>query len=369
MLCDGGWAGVHPDVVVREVTRVLRWLLPAVAALLLWRVAPAGACASDAECASFGSKCHPGAHFCDANGTCTVPSALDCDDGDVCTDDSCSELVPGNGCSHAPHCPDDGQVCNGTSECVPFHFGTVVIPECLPGTPPNCDDGNACTIDSCVEPTGCTHVAVACDDGNPCTQDLCDVDRGCVHVGITGCCRTSADCGQDACATGVRCVANVCTGGQTASCDDADACTVDTCDPTTGCMHTPIPGCCRTDADCTTSGDSCAGSCGSAHTCDAQAKTGLDAVSCACARAQPAACSGQSVPAGVTRGVQRACALVGGATGVGPKQRRALTRATALLAKAARAVAPPGVGASCAAALKAAIGDLHGRAVALLDTL
>jgi len=347
--------------------RAVVWrLVLVIVALLVVRSAPAGACVSDADCNSFGAKCHPGAHYCDVNGSCTIPSALSCDDGDACTDDSCSELAAGNGCVNTPHCPSDGLVCNGIESCVPFQFGSVVIPECLPGIPPNCDDGNACTIDSCVEPTGCTHTAVNCNDGNACTQDLCDVQQGCVHVAIAECCRTVADCGHDACTTGVQCVGNVCTGGQAASCDDADPCTVDGCDGTTGCTHTAIAGCCRSDADCTTGGDPCAGGCGATHTCDVGAKSGIAAVTCACARVQPAECDGQTVPAGVTKRLQRACALVGGP--LGAKERRVLTQAVALLGKAARAVAPS-VGASCATALKAAIGDLHGRATALLDTL
>jgi hypothetical protein len=35
-------------------------------------------------------------------------------------------------------------------------------------------------------------------------------------------------------------------------CNDNDPCTVDTCDPQTGCVHTEIPGCvaCQTVGDC-----------------------------------------------------------------------------------------------------------------------
>jgi hypothetical protein len=40
---------------------------------------------------------------------------------------------------------------------------------------------------------------------------------------------------QEACATG---------------CDDGDVCTVDICTQTNTCEHQPIPGCCRSDADC-----------------------------------------------------------------------------------------------------------------------
>src|SRR5947208_7719289 len=83
-----------------------------------------------------------------------------CDDGNPCTLDTCT---PATGCQHtlradgAP-CPD-GNFCNGTETC---QAGT-----CTPGTPLVCDDGNACTGDSCDPATGCVFT-FACDDGNPC---------------------------------------------------------------------------------------------------------------------------------------------------------------------------------------------------------
>ena len=72
----------------------------------------------------------------------------------------------------------------------------------------DCDDGDACTTDSCDPLTGCQHTAVDCDDGNACTTDSCDPATGCQHT--------------------------------TVDCDDGDACTTDTCDPVTGCQHTQV---------------------------------------------------------------------------------------------------------------------------------
>jgi len=46
---------------------------------------------------------------------------------------------------------DDATVCNGHEVC---GGGT-----CNPGTPPNCDDGNICTTDSCDPATGCVHTS------------------------------------------------------------------------------------------------------------------------------------------------------------------------------------------------------------------
>jgi hypothetical protein len=51
--------------------------------------------------------------------------------------------------------------------------------------PVNCDDQNACTLDSCDPAVGtCTHAPVSCDDGNACTADSCDPIAGCQHQPI-----------------------------------------------------------------------------------------------------------------------------------------------------------------------------------------
>src|SRR5262245_54574376 len=137
-----------------------------------------------------------------------IGTPKDCDDGDVCTDDGCDPR--GVGCTHTPHCPDDGLTCNGQTICFRRHlpFGDV-IGVCLPGNPPACEDRNLCTLDSCAEPGGCQHLPVNCDDGNPCTTDGCDPATGCSHTPVANCCRTGADCPGDLCSAR-RCEANVC---------------------------------------------------------------------------------------------------------------------------------------------------------------
>jgi hypothetical protein len=80
-----------------------------------------------------------------------------------------------------------------------------------------CGGGDACNTPTCLGGE-CTTVSVNCDDNNACTDDSCDPATGCVHTPI--------------------------------NCDDSNICTADTCDPATGCVHTPIVGCCHTDADC-----------------------------------------------------------------------------------------------------------------------
>src|SRR5207247_2321973 len=140
------------------------------------------------------------------------------------------------------------------------------------GAPPNCDDGNLCTDDSCDPATGCVHTnntrpcddgnvcttndacsqgacrggpAASCDDGNPCTDDGCEPAHGCVHR------NNSAPCDDgSACTTGDACVGGVCLGGPAPACDDSNECTADRCDPARGCVHDPIDGCCTADHDC-----------------------------------------------------------------------------------------------------------------------
>jgi hypothetical protein len=63
--------------------------------------------------------------------------------------------------------------------------GEVVSPE--PVTPvlacADCNDNNACTLDSCDTTRGvCGHDLLNCDDANVCTNDQCDPESGCMHV-------------------------------------------------------------------------------------------------------------------------------------------------------------------------------------------
>ena len=105
---------------------------------------------------------------CDAkSGNCVYAPAINCDDGNVCTDDSCDGKT--GLCLHANNkgpCSDgnlctSGDTCDGNSNCA---AGALL----------KCDDGLACTADSCDVATGkCVFVNVAdatpCDDGLACT--------------------------------------------------------------------------------------------------------------------------------------------------------------------------------------------------------
>jgi hypothetical protein len=80
-------------------------------------------------------------------------------------DDDCDGQVDeGDLCS-------DGNACNGTESC---QSGA-----CEPGTAPDCQDSNHCTVDSCDPTKGCAHEAAkggTCDDGDACTG--CELPAG-----------------------------------------------------------------------------------------------------------------------------------------------------------------------------------------------
>jgi hypothetical protein len=178
---------------------------------------------------------------CDpATGACTN-TAIACDDGNPCTTDTCSAATGGCVFSPAPAgttC-SDGDPCTTGDSCVQPPAGG---PPTCQGNPA-CADADPCTADSCDPATGaCTNTPIVCDDANPCTDDVC-VGGACVSNPIAG-----AICDDgNLCTTGGSCVPDPASGiptcqTQPVNCDDANACTIDTCDPTTGgCLHTPVP--------------------------------------------------------------------------------------------------------------------------------
>lgn len=101
------------------------------------------------------------------------------------------------------------------------------------GTPRRCDDGDACTVDSCGA-DGCRHTARSCHSERACHTAICDPSEGCKEVPVadgTACgesdCTTSTVCMNGACTTvptpqGRSCQPSPCaTGGQ---CDASGAC-------------------------------------------------------------------------------------------------------------------------------------------------
>ncbi len=161
-------------------------------------------------------------------------------------------------CTSAADC-NDGLVCNGTERCE--------LGACVAGTPPTCDDGVACTRDSCVEPSAGT--TPSCDYLRD--DSLCPAGQSC---GATGCisacgespCRLVAP--QCGCGTGQGCY----LAGTTRSCNPAGsaaegaACAaVNSCAPGLACLNvsrstTAVNQCmrfCASDADCSGAGSIC----------------------------------------------------------------------------------------------------------------
>ena len=103
-----------------------------------------------------------------------------------------------------------------------------------------CKDENACTTeDVCVDGVclGVDTSDVDCDDLNFCTVDTCDPLTGCEHSAPTpGCCNFASDCP-----------------------DDADICTQKVCRADHSCGQAPIPNCCHSHAECPDDGIYCNG--------------------------------------------------------------------------------------------------------------
>ncbi|MEY3011846.1 MAG: hypothetical protein RIT45_581 [Pseudomonadota bacterium] len=160
----------------------------------------------------------------------------DCDDGNACSADSCAATAGSNNlpiCSHAPK----AECCSSAADC---------------------DDGKPCTLDLCSGPGGtCSHNAKPgccmdekdCDDSNACTIDHCPkAGSTCQHTDT--CCKTDSECvSADPCLKG-QCAGGECAYTSTcclsdAECDDFNPCTTDACSEGK-CKHAPslLPGCC-----------------------------------------------------------------------------------------------------------------------------
>jgi len=248
---------------------------------------------------------------CDPKGGClNTPAAGACDDGDKCTfQDTCG----GGTCKGKPL--DVKTACTDKNECTVDSCdkdkGCVQKPV-VDGN--KCDDGNQCSVsDTCQKGLckGGTNVC-ACkvdsdckskEDGNACNGTLfCDKSGGVSQCKVnpltivkcdtstdnfckktscnvnTGKCeaalkadKTPCDADGSLCSAGDTCQKGACKPGALLPCDDKSPCTVDSCDPKKGCVHTPKAGPCDADGDACTVNDSCsAGKCvaGKKKDCD-----------------------------------------------------------------------------------------------------
>ncbi len=193
-----------------------------------------------------GEACDDG-NQCTQNTTCTAAGicqgkATPCDDGNLCTTDSCK---PDKGCIFVPNdnvC-DDGNSCTKNDRC----DGTKCVgepgPDCLCEAESDCqkfDDGNLCNgtvqciFGECKVPQSSVKIC-ADTGGNACVKTLCEPETGaCVQVVR----ENGRPCNDlDACTVGDLCKQGLCVGSAPRSCDDGNPCTIDACEPATGCLH------------------------------------------------------------------------------------------------------------------------------------
>ena len=225
----------------------------------------------------------PAERVLDGN-TCRDPDdpclGVQCNDGNECTVDVCID----EGCSFEN--ATDGTGCEASGEAGLCVAGACEADACARI---DCTDTNECTIDGTCNPAtamcegaGVTADGVACDfggapgvceaggcvdamlcagkdcgDEDPCTEDTCNP--------LTG------DCSNDALEEGAscevegvlgECLSQICVGlceDSATRCNDGNACTIDDCDPATGCTHSnkncSDGNSCTTDGCNTASGD------------------------------------------------------------------------------------------------------------------
>lgn len=171
-------------------------------------VAVPGCCEVDADCVG-----QPEANACSL---------------DLCLNGSCRHLPVAECCldqSNHTDCPEC-TICSGANKCV-FDVNDVLGTGCLScNTTEDCDDGNQCTNDTCINGActftnilGCCGNAGDCEDGNPCTDEICVFNK-CKFLDVAECCDEDVDC------------------------EDGDGCTSDACNLAEGlCSYEPQAPC------------------------------------------------------------------------------------------------------------------------------
>ena len=228
-------------------------------------------CSSTCQYELSSTVCKASGGVCDPVETCTGSSATcpadavrpngyvcaqesgQCDADDTCdgTTKNCNEIYASQGTS----C-DDVFYCNGYETC----DGSG---NCQSGTAVSCSDNNIAGIARCdndpdlIAFTWDYRAAFTstCDESN----DICPtgsetITHTCNKATCSAECETNGDC-PNKCVNNVFSSNGACQGNcvcsyTTQPCDDQDICTTDSCSPTGGCTHTPIPNCCDSDSEC-----------------------------------------------------------------------------------------------------------------------
>lgn len=178
-----------------------------------------------------------GAETCSTTLGCRGGTPPNCADAVACTVDACN--ASSDTCTHAPsNSPcSDGVFCNGAETC----NATL---GCQAGAPPDCVDAVACTVDACNESTdSCTHAPShsLCSDGLFCDgEETCSATLGC-QAGAAPSCVDAVSCTVDACNEST----DSCTHAPSDSvCSDGLFCSgAETCDALLGCRPGTPPDC------------------------------------------------------------------------------------------------------------------------------
>ena len=241
------------------------------------------ACTTDSCDPKGGCVNTPAAGSCDDGNECTTADTCGggnckgkdidvkavCTDSNECTNDSCDKL---KGCQHEnvnnDNKCDDGSQCTVSDTCQNgvCKGGTNVCACSVDSDCKDKEDGNACNgtlfcdksggVSQCkVNPT----TIVSCDTStdNFCKKTACNTQNGKCEADLKAD-KTACDADGSVCSAGDTCQAGKCAAGPQLPCEDNSVCTIDSCDPKTGCVHQAKAGGCDADGDACTVDDACA---------------------------------------------------------------------------------------------------------------
>lgn len=198
-------------------------------------------CLVTADCDD-GQYCN-GAETCNpTTSTCQTGTPPACNDGFACTTDTCDPQANGGAgaCVYTPNHAlcNDGQFCNGGETCAPSDPNADSF-GCVEGTPPTCNDDIACTTDTC-DPQA---------NGGA---------GACVYTSNHAFCNDGQYCnGAETCQPGNPGANSLgCVAGTPPTCNDSIDCTTDSCDPLAnggagGCVYIPNHAYCADLVACT----------------------------------------------------------------------------------------------------------------------
>ncbi|MCP4907459.1 MAG: hypothetical protein GY910_20975, partial [bacterium] len=201
-----------------------------------------------------------------------------CDDGNVTNGDCCSSTCQFESaatvCRTSIGVCDVAETCDGAGTCAPNGFASAAtICRASAGV---CDVAETCSGSSVACPadgfepvsTTCRVSAGACDIAESCSGSSVACPADGFEPASTSCRSAAGNCDQEEFCTGTggscptdivldgvpcldsnvcngaeQCVVGVCQAATPLSCEDANVCTADSCDPISGCSYTVIPEC------------------------------------------------------------------------------------------------------------------------------